>query len=109
MEKFRWKTAGDFDLIEDLFDDNLVFVHITGFVTTKQEWMSELRSKRFRYDKIALKEASARVYGEVAVVTGKAAFTVNGGSVYKLVYTEVYVVKMGQWKLVNLHTTTASF
>ncbi|WP_196373721.1 nuclear transport factor 2 family protein [Pseudomonas fluorescens] len=109
MEKFRWKTAGDFDLIEDLFDDNLVFVHITGFVTTKQEWMSELRSKRFRYDKIALQEACAKVYGEVAVVTGKAAFTVNGGSVYKLVYTEVYVVKMGQWKLVNLHTTTASF
>jgi hypothetical protein len=109
MEKFRWKTTGDFDLIEDLFDDNLVFVHITGFVTTKQEWISELRSKRFRYDNIALKEASAKVYGEVAVVTGKAAFTVNGGSVYKLVYTEVYVVKMGQWKLVNLHTTTASF
>jgi hypothetical protein len=109
MEKFRWKTTGDFDLIEDLFDDNLVFVHITGLVTTKQEWMSELRSKRFRYDKIALKEACAKVYGDVAVVTGKAAFTVNGGSVYKLVYTEVYVMKMDQWKLVNLHTTTASF
>jgi hypothetical protein len=60
MEKIRWKTAGDFDLIEDFFDDNLVFVHITGFVTTKQEWISELRSKRFRYDNIALKDACAK-------------------------------------------------
>ncbi len=29
MEKFRWKIAGDFELIEGLFDDDLVFVHIT--------------------------------------------------------------------------------
>jgi hypothetical protein len=34
---------------------------------------------------------------------------VNGGSVYKLVYTEVYTKKNNQWKRVNLHTCSGSF
>lgn len=109
LEKFRWKTARQVDFIEDLFDDDLVFVHITGHITTKQAWISEMRSGRFIYDKIVPHSAAAKVYHETAVVTGKAAFTVNGGSVYKLVYTEVYAKKNGQWKLVNLHTTSGAF
>ncbi|MBL0358222.1 MAG: nuclear transport factor 2 family protein [Chitinophagaceae bacterium] len=105
-EKFRWKTAGNIDPIEDLFDDELVFVHITGNITTKKEWISQLRSKSFVYNKIKLKEASVKVYGSTAVLVGNATFTVNGGSVYPLVYTEVYTKKNNQWKLVNLHTTS---
>ena len=49
------------------------------------------------------------MYGNTAVLVGKAAFTVNGGSVYNLVYTEVYTKKNGKWKLVNLHTTSGNF
>ncbi|GII05316.1 hypothetical protein [Planobispora takensis] len=32
-----------------------------------------------------------RAYGDTTVLVGKAAFTVSGGSVFRLVYTEVYV------------------
>jgi hypothetical protein len=109
LEKFRWKTEGNIDKVEDLFDDELVFVHLTGHITTKADWIDQLRTKRFVYNKIVQKEASAKVYGNTAVLVGKAAFTVNGGSVYKLVYTEVYTKKNDQWKLVNLHTTSTSF
>jgi hypothetical protein len=49
------------------------------------------------------------VYGDTAVLAGKAYFTVNGGSIYKLVYTEVYTKKNEKWKLVNLHTTSGNF
>ncbi|PTT11366.1 hypothetical protein DBR27_06195, partial [Flavobacterium sp. HMWF030] len=49
---------------------------------------------------------SVKVYGDTAVLVGKALFTVNGGSKYNLVYTEVYTKKNNQWKLVNLHTTS---
>ena len=108
-EKFRWKTEGKIDLIEDLFDDNLVFVHLTGNISTKTDWIHQLRTGSFIYDKIVQKEASAKVYGNTAVLVGKATFTVNGGSVYKLLYTEVYAQKNGKWKLVNLHTTSCNF
>ena len=46
-DKFRWKTEGRIDLVADLFDDNLVFVHITGRITTKEDWIGQLKSKRF--------------------------------------------------------------
>jgi ketosteroid isomerase-like protein len=108
LAKFRWKTEGRIDLVEDLFDDVLVFVHITGHSTSKEEWIGQLKTGRFTYNKIAPINASAKVYQDTAVVTGKADFTVNGGSVYRLVYTEVYAKKRGRWKLVNLHTTSAS-
>jgi hypothetical protein len=109
LEKFRWKTTGKFDLLTDLFDDELVFVHLTGHITTKADWINQLKTKRFVYNKIEQKEASAKVYGNTAVLVGKATFTVNGGSVYKLVYTEVYTKKNDKWKLVNLHTTSGGF
>jgi ketosteroid isomerase-like protein len=106
LEKFRWKTEGKIDLVEDLFDDDLVFVHITGHITTKKDWIAQMRSRSFFYNKIELKEHSAKVYGNTAVLVGKAKFTVNGGSIYNLVYTEVYTTKNDKWKLVNLHTTS---
>ncbi|MFV5697400.1 nuclear transport factor 2 family protein [Flavobacterium sp. ZT3R17] len=109
LEKFRWKTEGRIDLVEDLFDDELVFIHITGQMTTKAEWIKQLKSGNFVYNKIEQKEAAVKVYGDTAVLVGKAYFTVNGGSLYKLVYTEVYTKKNEKWKLVNLHTTSGNF
>lgn len=109
-EKFRWKTEGKIDLIEDLFDDELVFIHLNGHFSSKQEWIQELRAKRFVYNAINLKEASAKVYGNTAVLVGKARFsvTMNGSrGTWTLVYTEVYTKKNNRWKLVNLHTTAA--
>ncbi|MFV8325275.1 nuclear transport factor 2 family protein [Flavobacterium sp. ZS1P14] len=108
-DKFRWKTQGKIDLIEDLFDDELVFIHLTGQMTTKAEWIKQLKSGSFVYNKIEQKEASAKVYGNTAILVGKAHFTVNGGSIYKLVYIEVYTKKNEKWKLVNLHTTSGNF
>lgn len=109
QKKFNWKTGKKYDLLADLFDDELVFIHITGTITTKSEWMNTLRSGSFVYDKIEVKEASAKVYNNIAVLVGKATYTINGGAVFKLIYTEVYALKNGNWKLINLHTTKSNF
>ncbi|SEW46201.1 protein of unknown function [Chitinophaga sp. YR573] len=106
-EKFQWKTTRQFDKLADLFDDELIFIHITGHITTKADWINQLKTGRFSYNKIEPKEEVAKVYGNTAVLVGKAKFTVNGGSIYNLIYTEVYTRKNDQWKLVNLHTTSS--
>ena len=107
LDKFRWKTAGEVNSVEDLFDDELVFVHLNGHVTSKRDWIGQMRSRRFVYDRIEPHEMSARVYGDTAVLVGKATFSVTMGSFkgsYDLVFTEVYARKARAWKLVNLHT-----
>ena len=106
LEKFRWKTNEQFDKVAELFDDHLQFVHLTGHTTTKSQWLAQLRTKTFVYNKIEPQEHMVEVYGNTAVLVGKAWFTVNGGSMYKLIYTEIYTKKEGKWKLVNLHTTS---
>jgi ketosteroid isomerase-like protein len=106
-DKFRWKTTADIDRVEDLFDDDLIFVHLNGHVTSKAEWIGQMRSGRFVYKRIQPHAMSARVYGEAAVLFGKATFDVSMGGFagsFNLVFTEVYVRKAGVWKLVNLHT-----
>lgn len=109
LEKFKWKTTGQFDKLADLWDDELVFIHLTGHTTTKNEWIKQLKNGTFSYNKIDLKDHSVKIYENTAILVGKASFTVNGGSVYKLIYTEVYTQKNGKWKLVNLHTTSSNW
>jgi len=110
LEKFRWKTTEQFDRLEAVFDDDLVFVHLNGNVTSKRAWMDELRSGRFRYERIDHAESSVRSYGTTAVLVGRAAFHVSMGdfkATYKLVYTEVYAKTSNVWTLVNIHTCSA--
>jgi len=106
-DKFRWKTQGDVDRVDDLFDDDLIFVHLNGHVTTKREWIATMRSGAFVYRRIVPHQLTAKVYGDAAVVFGKASFDVSFGghqTRYELAFTEVYAHKAGAWKLVNLHT-----
>jgi hypothetical protein len=63
--------------LSNLFDDDLIFVHLNGYITSKQEWMGQLRSRRFVYDRIDLKEAS-RVRGH-GRPCGEGHVVVNGG------------------------------
>jgi hypothetical protein len=47
QDKFRWETEENIDSVADLFDDDLVFGHLNGHVSFKEEWIKELRSRRF--------------------------------------------------------------
>jgi hypothetical protein len=106
--KWRWATDGELDRLEDLFDDELVFVHLIGDIRSKAEWIGELRSGRFVYERIEPHETLARALGQDAgVVVGRGTFTVNGGLVFRLVCTEVYARFDGEWKLANLHACTS--
>ena len=108
-QKFRWQTEGRFDKVADLYDDDLVFVHLDGTVTGKQEWVGELTSGSFVYNRIDVHGAAARCHGDTAVLVGKATFVVNGDTVLKLVYTEVYARQHGRWTLVNSHNCAGDF
>lgn len=108
-QKFRWQTEGRYDLLAGLYADDLVFVHLNGAVTGKQEWLDQLTGGSFVYNRIDVHEAAARGYGEAAVLVGRATFLVNGDTVLKLVYTEVYARDGDRWRLVNSHNCSGEF
>jgi hypothetical protein len=62
-DKYRWYTEKKIDAVEHLYDDDLVFIHITGHISNKKEWIGQMRSGSFVYNQINVKEASAKVYG----------------------------------------------
>lgn len=107
LEKFHWKTTGQIDRVNDLFDDDLEFTHITGRVTSKREWIDELRSKRFIYNSIEDKGASVEVAGHRATLIGRAIFNVTMGGFrgrFDIDFTEVYERKGDRWTLLVLRT-----
>ena len=56
-------------------------------------------SKRFVYNKIELKEATVKAYGDTAVLIGKAKFTVNGeGSIIWFIPLSIFQHFYGQIK-----------
>ncbi|KWF32759.1 hypothetical protein WL88_25795 [Burkholderia diffusa] len=108
QRKFRWKTGRNVDLVEDLFDDAMEFIHITGHESSKAEWIAEMRSGRFIYERITPKcEPTVKQVGNTAILDGRALFDVNMRGVratFDIGYTEVYELKDGKWKLVSLKT-----
>ena len=109
LAKFQWKTSGQIDLLEDLFDDALHFVHITGHVSSKAEWIGELRFRHFVYNRIEPRGATVVVVGDTATLKGKAVFDVTMGShngQYRLAFIETYVRRPDGWKLTELLTNT---
>lgn len=106
-EKFRWMTARKVDRIDDLFDKNIVFVHMNGQVTTKKDWMQQFRTEVFRFEQIVPRQMQACVYTNTAVLFGRGTFLVTMygfKSSWKLAFTEVYALKNKTWKLVNVHS-----
>lgn len=69
-ERFQAMVAGDLDRVEAMMSEDLIFVHTTSAVETRDQFMARLRSGNVRY--VAIKELDVRVerVGEQALVLG---------------------------------------
>ncbi len=67
-ERFQAMVAGDLDKVEAMMSEELIFIHTTSAVETKDQFMARLRSGNVRY--VAIKELDVRVerVGEQALV-----------------------------------------
>src|SRR3954447_18943106 len=54
-DKYRWYTEKNIQKVEELYDDSLVFIHLTGHVSSKKEWIVQIRSGSFVYNQISVK------------------------------------------------------
>ncbi|MDA8108784.1 MAG: nuclear transport factor 2 family protein [Betaproteobacteria bacterium] len=101
-------TAQDTAGLGQLLHDDLVYTHSSAVVDTKQSYVEGIRSGKFRYRKIERAEERVRVYGDTALVTGRAAIEVEVDGKpksLKLRYLNVWVRQAGAWKFVAWQST----
>jgi hypothetical protein len=104
--KFGWMMHMQYDSLEAVLDDRLMFVHSNGWIETKQEFIQDIKSGKLRYTKIEVLEANARIYSSTAIVNGIGKFNVElDGKPLEITlsYTEVYVLKGTSWVLASRH------
>ncbi|HMV09088.1 MAG TPA: nuclear transport factor 2 family protein [Cyclobacteriaceae bacterium] len=105
-KKFQWMIAMNFDSLESVLDDRMVFIHSNGWPETKTEFINDIKSGKLRYKSIEVVEASARMYQGSAVIIGRGKFKValDGKDLdLELKYTEFYIQKNGKWLLASRH------
>lgn len=105
-KKFQWMVAMQFDSLQAVLDDRMMFIHSNGWLETKTEFIHDIRSGKLRYKSIDIIEATARVYPGSAIIIGRGKFvvTLDGKDLQlELKYTEVYIQQNGKWLLASRH------
>lgn len=103
-DKWVWMAERRLDLLEPLFHEDSVFVHMGGNMTRSQE-LEVIRTGRIHYKQADVQEVSARIFGSTAIVLSRIRLlaVVGGNEVTNpFMVTEVYVREGESWKLVQL-------
>jgi ketosteroid isomerase-like protein len=99
---------GDAAALERMTSDDYTFITLRGEMLTKKEIVRNFQSGAAKYQSREISNLNIRVYGNSAVVTGRAVQKgAENGKDYSGSYwfTRVYVNQQGRWITVALQTT----
>jgi hypothetical protein len=106
QKKFDWMINKQYDSLLNIFDNQLIYIHSNGWIETKSDIITDLKSGKLNYLKVNVTEAKARIYKNTAIVNGSGVFNVmlEGKPIeINLIYTEVYINKKNKWQLASRH------
>ena len=111
-ERIQAQIHADAGALEQIYAPDFIGVGPSGTVRTKPQVVSDFKSGDLRFQSITTDDVQVRVYGNVAVETGRS--TMNGQDKGKAVprdtrFTRVWVKQQGRWRLVaNHYSSTVS-
>jgi len=110
LEDLRYKAmiANDVAALEKLFHPDLIYTHSSALVDTSTSYLEALRSGKTRYKGAERFEEKVRIYGDTALVTGRAQMQVELGGqpkAIKLRYLVVWTKTPQGWKFVGWQST----
>jgi hypothetical protein len=108
--RYAAQTGGDFAAMERLFGDDLVYVHSSGDLDDKAAFIEAQRSKAVIYRRMQRSEVKVRVYGPVAIITGRGKFevTVKGEErTANLLFHSIWVKRGGAAQFISWHAAVA--
>src|SRR6266852_8862990 len=104
-------VKGDVATLEKQTSDDYTLINMNGQMSDKSQMVSAFKSGQTKLTSDELSDMKVRVYGNTAVITGKAdvAGTMAGKDTKaRLMFTRVYVKKGGQWQSVAFQQTRIS-
>jgi ketosteroid isomerase-like protein len=98
----------DTAVLSSLLADDLTYTHTTGQVETKEQFLAGITSGKLDYQSIQPSEVQVRVYGNTAVMTGRAEMKVNAQGkdlAFAIRFTSVWVKGEGGWRMAAWQST----
>ena len=108
QEFFSALIARRVEVLERLLADDFTLVALDGGVVSKQDLVAAVGSGHLRFHSIESVEANARIYGTVAVITGRTQMRVQMGDNsmnFASRYTHVFTEREGNQVLVAAQGT----
>jgi hypothetical protein len=100
---FTAMVAMDFPALDGLLAADLSYVHSTGVVETKAEYLAALPRGLYEYGTITRLNGFSQIFDGVAVTRGMIDMVVGAGGsgkgLIRLQHTLVWVAQEGQWRL----------
>lgn len=106
--RFSAMTRRDTVALKKMLASDLVYIHSNGLVERGPEHLQSITTDRLHYESMSREEATARLYGKMALVNGivKAKGLLNGTAFdVRLRYTAVYRRHKKTWELLNWQST----
>lgn len=106
--RFEAMTKGDTAALERILADDLVYTHSSGTVDTKSQYIASIKSGDLKYISIQRDDVNVRVFGNAAVITGRALFKVKSRGQDMTVharFTDVWIKRRGTWQMVAWQST----
>jgi hypothetical protein len=110
-QRVKALLEGDTAVLESLLADALTYTHSTSQMDTKREFVHKITSGELKYESLAHEEVGTRVFGNVAVLTGRSSVKVSSartpGEVrsFRIRFTNVYWRESGRWRQVAWQST----
>lgn len=100
--------ANDFQALDQLLADDLVYTHSSGLVESKAEYLAKLKSGDQKYTSIDRTGMHVQVHGNTGIITGKTRMTGATKGVpfdNQLLMIHVWVKTPKGWRLAAHQTT----
>ena len=103
-QKWQWMAEKNVDLLEKLFDDKSMFIHMGG-TWGKSEELTTIESENIWYKKVEIYNVTINIFGNTAILLNDIdLIAVVGGNevINPFMVTEVYIKTKGKWKTASL-------
>ena len=106
--RYEAQIGNDFEMLETLLGKDLVYIHSSTVQDTKASFIESLRSGKVSYRSMERSNTKVRIFGNVAIITGKAVFEVTARGREKtlnLLFHSVWVKRDSALQFVSWQAT----